>query len=123
MLSFIFTYVGKRTGFEYTVKVPGKRALCPECDGRGTVLCDGLRGVAFSPEELFEDEGFAEGYFRGDYDVACDVCSGEKVVVEPDEDRMTKRQLFLWQITRDRMAEAEAEARHYRALRDAGIEF
>lgn len=123
MPKFVFTYLSERTGYEYQVTVPGKRAMCEECDGRGTVLMDGLRGHAFSSEELFEDESFAEGYFRGDYDVKCDVCHGEKVVIEPDESRMSKRQLMLWNLTRQRLADAEAEARHYRQLRNAGIEY
>lgn len=120
---FTFTYISERTGAEYTITAPGKRAMCTECDGRGTVLRDGLRGVAFSSEELFEDEGFAEGYFRGDYDVACDVCRGEKIVIDPDEARMTKRQLFLWRKTEERMDADAREAAHYRRLRDAGIEY
>lgn len=120
---FVFTYVSAKTGAEYEIKVPGKRVKCEECDGTGAVLRDGLRGHAFSSEELFEDPDFAEGYFRGDYDVQCDVCRGEKIVVEPDEDRMTKRQKLLWAATCQAMAEAEAEARHYRMLRNAGIEY
>jgi DnaJ-class molecular chaperone len=121
--TFEFTYSSKRTGFEYTIKVPGKFVVCEECQGSGRVLRDGLRGHAFSSEELFEDEGFAEGYLRGDYDVKCDVCHGERLVLEPDESRMSKRQLFLWKITFERMADDMAEARHYRMLRNAGIEY
>ncbi len=123
MLKFIFTYLSQRTGYEYEITVPGKRVVCNECDGSGVVLMDGLRGHAFSSEELFEDEDFAEGYFGGRYDVRCDVCHGEKVLIEPDESRMTKRQLFLWSKTLSRMTNDRAEAKHDRMLRSAGIEY
>ena len=122
-MTFQFSHISPKTGWEFTVTVPGKRMLCEECDGTGRVLCDGLRGHAFSSEELFEDPDFAEGYFGGDYDVKCDECHGEKVVVGPDEERMTKRQLFLWGHFLARNFNDMMEARHYKQLRNAGIEY
>lgn len=123
MHKFTFTYISPKTGFEYMVTVPGKRVVCNECRGSGTVLMDGLRGHAFSSEELFEDSDFAEEYLSGRYNVPCDVCHGYKFLIGPDESRMTKRQRFLWKKTRDRMAADEAEARYYQMLRNAGIEY
>lgn len=123
MKLFEFHHVSQKTDRVFTLRVPAKFVVCSECQGSGTVLRDGLRGHAFSSEELFEDPSFARGYFGGDFDVQCDLCHGEKVVLEPDESRMTKRQKFLYDIAVEQAADAEAEARHYRMLRDAGVEF
>ena len=122
MITFTFTHVA-RSGLEFTIVVPGKRSVCPECDGSGVTLCDGLRGVALSSQEFFEDPDFAERYYGGHYDVKCDHCNGNNVVVDPDEDRMTKRQKFLFELFMDRTWSDRMEAAHYARLKRAGVEF
>lgn len=57
----------------------------------GTVLCEGLRGHAFSMEEFyetFEDEEDRAEYGRpgGRYDVQCPTCQGRNVVDVVDEE-------------------------------------
>jgi len=121
-MKFKFSYFNHRTGYESIIEVPGKRCLCPECNGSGMVLMDGLRGEVFSFEELFID-GFGRAYMNGEYDVLCDFCKGEKVTIEPDESQMTRRQMILWRRMRDLMEYDLAEAKHERLLRDAGIEY
>jgi len=73
------------------ITVPTVWEICGECRGAGTSLCDGLRGVAISGEEMArdwnEDERFA--YFSGGYDTQCESCSGTgkiKVAVQLTED-------------------------------------
>lgn len=76
-------------GDEIECELPGKRIVCPGCDGHGTRLRDGMRGHAYTAEEFHEsfDEEQAEEYFRhgGRYDVTCAECQGERVIDDVDE--------------------------------------
>lgn len=69
----------------YHILCPAKRVICHGCDGDGTELRGGLKGAAFSQEEMDEDPDFRESYFGGDFDVACSVCNGEKIILEHEE--------------------------------------
>lgn len=82
-----------KNGNQFDVMLPAKRIVCPECEGSGRTLCAGLRGVAFSSEEMCEDADFAESYFRGDYDVKCDCCNGENVILVVDCERISQKML------------------------------
>lgn len=99
-------------GEEITVDLPCKKVICPECHGEGAVLCAGMRGVAFTQEDMgeWEEEERAE-YFKhglhkksktpkGRYDEVCDHCDGEKVIDEVDETLLDEEQKIhfdLWQ--------------------------
>jgi hypothetical protein len=59
------------------------KVVCYTCHGSGKVLCDGLRGVAFTQSEMDDmDDDFEDDYFGGRYDVGCPVCGGDNVVDE-----------------------------------------
>ena len=83
---------------EFCLTLPACREVCPECDGTGTVLCEGMRGACYSVEEFQEsfDEEEAEEYFRrgddprgpGRYDVVCTECHGRNVILVVDEDHI-----------------------------------
>lgn len=118
-----FLYSNHRHGGETKITVPAKYEVCHECDGTGRVLCDGLRGVAFSSDEMHEDPDFAEGYFRGDYDVHCDVCKGKRVELAPDEEKLTKRQKLLWALHQDEQNRIASERAYYKQCRERGIEY
>jgi hypothetical protein len=120
---FKFTYSNHRNGAETEISVPGKFVVCPTCNGTGTELCEGLRGVAFSPEQMDEDPDFRENYFGGRYDVACTECKGKRVVAAPDEDRMTKRERKLWTVTENAKFEYERELAYERQLRERGVQW
>jgi len=77
------------------LELPGKFEVCHDCHGEGRTLCDGLRDVAFSSDEMAEDPEFAEAYFRGDYDDECRSCGGKRVVAVPDE-AMCKTKISWW---------------------------
>lgn len=86
----------KRTYFEgdeeIVLTLPAKMEVCGDCHGQGAVLCEGMRGYAYSAEEFAEsfDDEEAEEYFTrgGRYDVACPTCNGANVVPVVDEDRV-----------------------------------
>lgn len=106
----------------YEHELPAKFAVCDECDGHGTHLADGLRGVAFTQEQFNEcfDEDAAREYFKkgGSYDVRCKVCAGDRVmrVVDTDAAARTHRgrrllrlyehaERMKWEIEEERKAE------------------
>lgn len=88
-------------GEEVVVDLPSKKVVCSFCKGEGAHLCDGMRGVAFTQEDMadWEDDEraayFEHGVRKGTktpkshYDVKCEECDGEKVVDEVDEVLLT----------------------------------
>lgn len=118
-----FLYSNHRHGDTRSVTVPARFEVCPECNGTGKVLCDGLRGVAFSSEEMSEDPDFSESYFGGHYDVQCDQCNGRNVVKVADEERMSKRQLLLWNLYQDQQSEREYSRSYERRMRERGVQY
>ncbi len=88
-------------GIETEHEFPSKKEVCPECGGEGFVLCEGMRGYAYSAEEFNEafhdDEDRAE-YFRrgGKYDQRCPCCQGKNVIDVPDESNMSAEQKVLF---------------------------
>ena len=81
---------------------PSRFEVCDACEGHGMVLCEGMRGYAYSAEEFAEsfDDEEREEYFKrgGRYDVTCDVCRGARVVPVVDEKLLTPKQKALYKI-------------------------
>lgn len=81
---------------EVTMDLPSKMEVCPDCDGHGTTLCEGMKGHAYSAEEFAEDfdpEEQGEYFKRGGmYDVQCSTCKGKNVVPVVDEEELTPAQ-------------------------------
>jgi hypothetical protein len=57
--------------------------VCPLCEGHGKHVNPSIDAHGLSREDFDEDPDFAESYSRGDYDVRCTLCRGEKVVSVP----------------------------------------
>lgn len=80
-------------GDEIELTLPSKKEVCHACDGHGTVLCEGMRGHAYTMSEFqeeFDDEEQAEYFKRGGrYDVVCPECNGQNVIDIPDVDAMS----------------------------------
>ncbi len=112
MLKIKVLVLGRLASFE--VELPATRIVCPSCNGSGTQLCDSLRGVAFSPEDM--DPDFSQSYFGGDYDEQCSHCNGENVVLAVDEERVSQKMLkrYYAQMDEDNMSDAaDAAERRY----------
>lgn len=98
---------------------PSKMEVCDECQGESYVLCEGMRGHAYSREEFeeaFDDED-REHYFRrgGKYDVICPSCKGKNVIAVVDEDKLTPEQKVLFEEYQEQESERhrmDAEDRH-----------
>lgn len=72
---------------EEQVELPAVYVVCPRCDGRGVHDPEGFAN-GFTSSDLAEaGPEFCDDYARGVYDVACAVCGGQRVVLEPDRDR------------------------------------
>ena len=72
-------------GDEVEVALPVKFEVCQTCEGRGQHVNPAIDGNGLSAEDFDEDPDFMEDYFSGRYDVRCEECRGERVVLEIDE--------------------------------------
>ena len=71
---------------------PSKVIVCPTCGGTGAVLIDGMRGHAYTPDELGElGEDFIGDMTSGVYDRPCEECRGKRVSAELIEDELSER--------------------------------
>jgi RecJ-like exonuclease len=88
---FTFIHV-TRDGDELEVSLPAHFEVCPTCEGKGTHVNRAIDGNGLTREDFDEDPDFAEGYFRGDYDVRCEKCRGTRVITVVDRKRRQLRQ-------------------------------
>jgi RecJ-like exonuclease len=109
-------------GVEIEVSLPAKFEVCPTCAGKGTHVNRAIDGNGLTHEDFDADPDFAEAYRRGDYDVPCTECQGERVVAVVDEARFTADARAQW----DQHCRAEKEARrdwdseHFLRMAEAG---
>ncbi len=100
---------------EIEVEIPTKFVVCDRCRGSGTHVNPAIDGHGISPDEFRDDPDFEEAYFRGDYDVPCYECKGNRVVTVPDGAKLSKEERAAWyrQVAElaDMAAEEEAERR------------
>jgi hypothetical protein len=75
----------EETGEMVEHQLPAKFEVCSRCEGNGKHMNPNIDGNGISPEQFRDDPDFEESYFRGDYDVSCEECEGERVVAVVDE--------------------------------------
>lgn len=99
--------------------LPSKKEVCSDCNGEGYVLCEGMRGHAYSMEEFNEafDEEDRAAYFQrgGKYDVVCTTCNGNNVVDVIDEENLNTSQKEIYNIYSKQEEQRAAEERMYEA--------
>lgn len=100
-----------KDGDQVTLELPAKFEVCGTCEGRGTHVNPSIDGNGLSREDFDQDPDFEEAYFRGDYDVQCRTCHGEKVVPVADYTRMNFAQKRA--LVRHRRSEAESARDDY----------
>ena len=104
----ITVYAISPSGDRYEIAVPGLREVCSNCNGEGSHVNRAIDGHGLTREDFEEDPEFEEAYFRGDFDVACEECGGNKVVDYPNldlVDEQTREDIF-----RERQEEAQSRA-------------
>lgn len=100
------------------MSLPCHFVVCDRCNGTG-VHDNQAFSNGISSEDFNEDPDFREQYMRGDYDVPCTECDGNRVVSAPDRERLNAEQLTALESHYRGLAEAAAERR----MRERGIEF
>ncbi len=82
-------------GDSCVVSFPAYYIVCPRCEGVGKHVDSSVEhpmgGITASEwEEAGED--FRHNYMNGLYDIQCECCKGEKVVLEIDENALSEDQ-------------------------------
>jgi predicted methyltransferase len=67
------------------VSFPAHYEVCDRCQGEGVHVNPSIDGHGISREEFDADPDFEEAYFSGRYDVRCECCKGERVVLVADD--------------------------------------
>jgi hypothetical protein len=72
-------------GDEVEVALPALFEVCQTCRGNGKHVNPAIDGNGLTQEDFDEDPDFREDYFSGRYDVTCEECGGQRVVLAIDE--------------------------------------
>lgn len=99
--------------------LPAKFEVCHTCSGKGTRVNPAIDGNGITAEQFAEDPEFAEGYLRGDYDIQCSACKGERVIPAIDLPRCSKAQRLQWRKHQADEAESDRDWESERFLRMA----
>lgn len=106
-------------GDEIVHEFPARFAVCGRCHGEGTHVNPNIDGNGLTREDFAEDPDFEEAYFAGRYDVTCEECKGERVVLELDREAAERDMLELLKKYDDferEMAELDAIERAERRM-------
>ena len=103
-------------GNELESEIPIKFVVCDRCHGKGSHCNPAVDGHGLTREDFAEDPDFAEDYFRGVYDVACESCGGRRVMpdVAVDPDKLTGEAAAAYRFACDRAAWRAEDARTMR---------
>jgi len=74
--SMMFTI---ETGEGEDIEIPAIYEVCGTCDGKGSHVNPSIDSHGLSREDFDDDPDFAEDYFSGVYDIACNECHGRRV--------------------------------------------
>lgn len=86
----IKTWVMTKKGNDFEIDLPAVRVVCPRCEGSGSHVNPSVDGNGLSAEDL-DDDDFRESYMQGHYDVQCEECKGQNVVLRLDWDKLTDK--------------------------------
>jgi len=95
------------------IEFPAKYIVCYVCEGRGSYVNPSVDEHGIDPRDM--DEDFAESYFEGAFDVTCQYCGGQRVVLTIDRINPDIDQQLLFLIDKEQEERNIAE-REYRAL-------
>jgi hypothetical protein len=110
-------------GWEFFYYFPTKLDVCPVCQGRGSYVNPAIDGNGLGADDFAEDPDFEESYHAGVYDITCVNCGGHKVVDAVDEGKLSKRQLFHYNMCIKQQREQLTVEREEARMQARGIEF
>jgi hypothetical protein len=117
--------VSDEGGESHVVQIPAKYEVCDRCHGHGhhdnPAFANGITSDEWHSPDW--DEESREAYIRGDYDVQCTACHGERVMLVADEDSFTTEMRDAWKKHVDAcnaMAEEYASERFLRMAESGG---
>lgn len=90
-------------------RIPALEETCPDCDGKGSYVNPDIDRHGLSADDFTEDPEFAEGYFRGVYNITCRLCGGKGKVLGPDEYRWSQEDRKAWEDAWEYEAQSRAE--------------
>lgn len=90
--------------------LPTTWVVCHVCNGAGTHVNPSIDCGGISAEEMHDDPDFAEDYFAGTYDIACNRCGGRTTERAVDWDRLSEAdaKAYRQQLADDAAGEREA---------------
>ena len=94
------------------IQAPIHNALCPMCEGDGTVVNPSIDFNGLSNEDFYDDPEFEEDYHSGRYDIQCPNCKGNKIIQTINYDQVNKKS-YLYIILN--AIQAAEEERYQRA--------
>ncbi len=109
---------------EETFTFPAKYEVCPECEGTGTELIEGLKGVAFTSEEFaecFDDDEDREAYFNpgSHYHTSCSHCVGRTTVLVVNEEKLSAEEKKDYDRYQEVTEKKEREDSYFRSIERA----
>lgn len=95
---------------------PGRFEVCPRCRGSRTHVNPAIDGNGITASEMEElGDDFRDDYVAGVYDVQCQECDGDGLVLVLDEGRCTPEQLAMYdELERERFESNAIEAQEMR---------
>ena len=118
MAGIAFVYEDDQ-GDEIEIELPARYEVCGRCRGEGSHVNPSIDGHGITEDEWngpdWDDES-RDAYMSGAYDVACEVCNGDRVVLVPDEERADRAMLARYEETQRDLAECLAIMRAERAM-------
>lgn len=107
-------------GEEEVHELPAKFEVCPRCEGRGSHTNPSIDGNGITSSEWDEwGEEEKETYMSGGYDVSCERCDGQRVVLVVDQEHADPKLLALYLEGEEDSARCRAEQRAERRMEEA----
>jgi hypothetical protein len=123
-ITVYFDGVDDMSDTDETFLLPSKFEVCDRCEGKGRHTNPNIDGNGITSSEMDElGPEFLEDYLSGVYDVACQVCGGERVVPAIDYGRLDVEMAHaaaLWEEQEEARARMDAADRRTMLMESGG---
>lgn len=98
-----------KDGFWSETEVPAKWVVCERCQGNGTHTNSLIDGNGLT-DDCLDDPDFMAHYMSGGFDVRCEDCKGERVLLVMDEESLAAEYVADYQRAQDASYQSRMEA-------------